>query len=273
MPAQLLRCAALLGLAAAVSGQYKFFRLSITSLRDASTATAVQLSRVKFSAGGQEIDTTQGCTAIDPDGQCPETEGPANAVDGRTDTKWLDFQWQTGRLIVAFDVAKLPDKFTYTTADDSPERDPTGFTIEANPDGTDGKWVTMLQQTGYTPTDARETDQQWFDLVVPGAGTPVPGAGPGPGPGPAPGPGPSGGGGGSSDSGCGGGCIFLILFFVGGFTYFAAGFAYNYKMRDLRGTEAVPNSAFWKDLPFLIKDGVVFTANKIRGNGATYSAV
>ena len=41
----------------------------------------------------------------------------------------------------------------------------------------------------------------------------------------------------------------LIIFFVGGFTYMAAGFAYNYKMKELRGSEAVPHLAFFRDLP------------------------
>eukprot|EP01062_Namystynia_karyoxenos_P068421 TRINITY_DN6302_c0_g1_i1.p1 TRINITY_DN6302_c0_g1~~TRINITY_DN6302_c0_g1_i1.p1 ORF type:complete len:262 (+),score=68.77 TRINITY_DN6302_c0_g1_i1:90-788(+) len=95
---------------------------------------------------------------------------------------------------------------------------------------------------------------------VPAGGTPAPGASP-----------PSGGG--SSSGGCGGGCAFLIIFFVGGFVYFAAGFAYNSVRRELRGVEAIPHVDFWKDLPVLVKDGVVFTVNKVRGAGGGYSTV
>eukprot|EP01065_Artemidia_motanka_P000821 TRINITY_DN10389_c0_g1_i1.p2 TRINITY_DN10389_c0_g1~~TRINITY_DN10389_c0_g1_i1.p2 ORF type:complete len:266 (+),score=95.26 TRINITY_DN10389_c0_g1_i1:80-877(+) len=85
---------------------------------------------------------------------------------------------------------------------------------------------------------------------------------------------PSGGGGdgGGSSDGCGGGCIFLILFFVGGFVYFAAGMVWNHQRNEKRGLEMIPHVEFWKDVPFLVKDGVTFTAQKIRGGGG-YSAV
>eukprot|EP00659_Diplonema_papillatum_P015766 gene15766-24081_t len=66
-----------------------------------------------------------------------------------------------------------------------------------------------------------------------------------------------------SGGGCGGGCVFLIIFFVGGFLYFAIGMAYNYRFKELRGTEMVPNVEQWKELPVLVKDGVVFTYSKI----------
>eukprot|EP00754_Rhynchopus_humris_P019144 Rhum_TRINITY_DN14634_c0_g1::Rhum_TRINITY_DN14634_c0_g1_i1::g.104691::m.104691 len=77
---------------------------------------------------------------------------------------------------------------------------------------------------------------------------------------------------GSSDGGITGGAVFLIIFFVGGFVYFAGGFAYNFKMKELRGTEAVPNVAFWKDLPLLVKDGALFIKNKATGGGG-YTSV
>eukprot|EP01064_Diplonema_japonicum_P002912 TRINITY_DN11894_c0_g1_i1.p1 TRINITY_DN11894_c0_g1~~TRINITY_DN11894_c0_g1_i1.p1 ORF type:complete len:276 (+),score=40.09 TRINITY_DN11894_c0_g1_i1:61-888(+) len=74
-----------------------------------------------------------------------------------------------------------------------------------------------------------------------------------------------GGGGGGSSGGCNAGCAFLIIFFVGGFVYFAAGMTYNYMRKQLRGVEMVPNLGFWKDLPYLIKDGALFGVEKIKG--------
>jgi len=76
-------------------------------------------------------------------------------------------------------------------------------------------------------------------------------------------PGDAGTGGGSS--GLSGGDIFLILFFCIGFLYVVIGMAYNYKFRELRGAEMVPNVDFWRGLPSLIKDGCVFTWQKITG--------
>eukprot|EP01061_Rhynchopus_euleeides_P024103 TRINITY_DN3894_c0_g2_i1.p2 TRINITY_DN3894_c0_g2~~TRINITY_DN3894_c0_g2_i1.p2 ORF type:complete len:203 (+),score=58.22 TRINITY_DN3894_c0_g2_i1:61-609(+) len=82
-----------------------------------------------------------------------------------------------------------------------------------------------------------------------------------------------GGGGGDDDGGLTGGAIFLIVFFVGGFVYFAGGFAYNYQAKQLRGSEAIPNAAFWKDLPALMKDGAGFLKSKVTGGGGNYTSV
>eukprot|EP00660_Eupelagonema_oceanica_P019330 gene19330-biopygen17272 len=64
-----------------------------------------------------------------------------------------------------------------------------------------------------------------------------------------------------SSEGCGGGCGFLIFVFVGGFTYFTSGFAYNFQRRGLRGKEAIPHKDFWVDVPFLVKDGMADERN------------
>lgn len=73
-----------------------------------------------------------------------------------------------------------------------------------------------------------------------------------------------GGSGDSNSAGLTGGGIFLILFFVGGTTYFASGFAYQYVRQEKRGTEAIPHVEFWKDLPHLVKDGAVYSAHTVR---------
>ena len=67
------------------------------------------------------------------------------------------------------------------------------------------------------------------------------------------------------DSGCGGGCAFLIIFFVGGFVYVAGTVAFYYVKEGKRGAELVPHKEFWKDLPLLCKDGAVFLVTKIKG--------
>eukprot|EP00755_Sulcionema_specki_P009176 Sspe_Gene.625::Locus_208_Transcript_1_1_Confidence_1.000_Length_898::g.625::m.625 len=94
--------------------------------------------------------------------------------------------------------------------------------------------------------------------------TPTPGSTGTPVPGGTPPPSKSGGG------GISGGAIFLIIFFVGGAVFFAAGMAFQYKVNERRGVEMVPLLGFWKDLPFLVKDGAKFTAVKIgiiKGSG------
>jgi len=75
----------------------------------------------------------------------------------------------------------------------------------------------------------------------------------------------SGGGSSGSVGGTSVGTIFLILLIVFVFVYFAGGFAFNYKKKDKRGIEAVPNIEFWRAFPGYVKDGCMFTQAKIKG--------
>ena len=72
---------------------------------------------------------------------------------------------------------------------------------------------------------------------------------------------------GSSTAGHGlsGGSIFLILFFVSAFVYFVGGVLFNKYRRGMSGVEMVPNVGFWRDLPGLVRDGCMFSFNKVRG--------
>ena len=89
----------------------------------------------------------------------------------------------------------------------------------------------MVVGTGYDATcGPLDKDGDLGDAICAPAGGPTP---PPFGPTPPPGPTtkPSGdSGSGDSDGGITGGVVFLIIFFVGGFVYFAAGFAYNFKV-------------------------------------------
>jgi len=81
---------------------------------------------------------------------------------------------------------------------------------------------------------------------------------------------------GNDSSGLSGGSVFLIIFFVSLFVYFAAGAGYNY-YQGKEGAEIIPQVEFWKDLPFLVKDGAVFSFERIRGlvtgGGGSYNQV
>ena len=58
--------------------------------------------------------------------------------------------------------------------------------------------------------------------------------------------------------------MFCYMFFLFMLLYCAAGFAYNFKMNNLRGVEAIPNLSFWKDLPALTKEGLTYSTEKAR---------
>ena len=63
----------------------------------------------------------------------------------------------------------------------------------------------------------------------------------------------------------------MCSFFCSLFVYFAAGAGYNaYSGKE--GLEIIPNVEFWKDLPFLVKDGVMFLVGLCTGGGS-YSTV
>ena len=48
-------------------------------------------------------------------------------------------------------------------------------------------------------------------------------------------------------------------FFAGVIAYIVIGIIVNYKVKGARGVEMIPNWSFWKDMPFLLKDGFLFT--------------
>eukprot|EP01113_Clastostelium_recurvatum_P016054 TRINITY_DN190_c0_g1_i1.p1 TRINITY_DN190_c0_g1~~TRINITY_DN190_c0_g1_i1.p1 ORF type:complete len:248 (-),score=46.12 TRINITY_DN190_c0_g1_i1:173-916(-) len=62
-----------------------------------------------------------------------------------------------------------------------------------------------------------------------------------------------------------GGSIFLIIFFSAFTLYFLVGAVVSWKVKGNSGIEIIPNFEFWKDLPFLMKDGVFFIRYKVTG--------
>jgi hypothetical protein len=65
----------------------------------------------------------------------------------------------------------------------------------------------------------------------------------------------------SSGGGIAAGPIGLVIIFLalGAFiAYCVIGGIFMYSQKGARGTEVIPNYTFWKDFPFLIKDGFLF---------------
>ena len=60
----------------------------------------------------------------------------------------------------------------------------------------------------------------------------------------------------------------FIIFVVCIFTlYFGAGIAYNMRRNGFKGVDAVPHIEMWKDLPALVRDGVIFSVDTIKSKG------
>jgi len=72
-------------------------------------------------------------------------------------------------------------------------------------------------------------------------------------------------GGGGAGGALGGGALFLIIFVAIMFVYFVGGIIYN-KFVKKEGVKPL-HAEFWADLPALVKDGVMFLVNKVKGGG------
>jgi len=70
--------------------------------------------------------------------------------------------------------------------------------------------------------------------------------------------------GGDDDGGLAGGWIFIIVLGCVTIVYFAGGFAFNRFYRKEEGiTNQIPQYEFWSSLPGLVKDGCVYSYNKV----------
>ena len=147
---------------------------------------------------------------------------------------------------------------TYTAGSDGTPSSVT-LTFAEHDDGSNVRdgyvKITCCQTTsGFTTSgDTHVQSKYEVDVTAPCGGAP----GPSPGP-----PGPPGGGGGASGA-IGGGDILVIVFFVGGLSYFGAGFIVMWKVKKQEGKDRIPNKDFWFALPGLVKEGFRFVKAKV----------
>ncbi|CAG5124759.1 unnamed protein product [Candidula unifasciata] len=62
------------------------------------------------------------------------------------------------------------------------------------------------------------------------------------------------------------GSVMVIIFFVLLIVYILGGLLFQKFIRKAQGVEIIPNYVFWKDFPFLVKDGFVFTFQCCKGS-------
>ncbi len=109
---------------------FQYFRFTPLALRQ-STATSIQISEFAMISGTTRLT---GATATNPGGLNNVGEGPAQAVDGNTATKWLDFN--KAPLVLNFGTPVSPDGYRFATANDFDERDPISWKLEGSANGT-----------------------------------------------------------------------------------------------------------------------------------------
>jgi hypothetical protein len=72
--------------------------------------------------------------------------------------------------------------------------------------------------------------------------------------------------------GAGGQFIFFVFFSFA--LYFALGIAYKVKRFGAKGLDAIPHLEMWLDLPYLVRDGVIFSIDTLKSKGRpNYEAV
>eukprot|EP01112_Ceratiomyxa_fruticulosa_P010384 TRINITY_DN2747_c0_g1_i4.p1 TRINITY_DN2747_c0_g1~~TRINITY_DN2747_c0_g1_i4.p1 ORF type:complete len:260 (-),score=43.65 TRINITY_DN2747_c0_g1_i4:105-884(-) len=67
----------------------------------------------------------------------------------------------------------------------------------------------------------------------------------------------------------GGGSIFLIALLCASVLYFGVGSLVRWKGMHQTGKDILPHADFWLSIPGLVKDGFLFTKNKITGGGSS----
>ena len=82
----------------------------------------------------------------------PAGEGADNAFDGNSSTKYLNFDKKNAGVTVKLSQGRVVQKFTLTTANDFPGRDPTSYKLYGSNDGVN--W-TLVKQDTVTLSDTR----------------------------------------------------------------------------------------------------------------------
>jgi hypothetical protein len=87
--------------------------------------------------------------SFENDGGVDAGESSVHLVDGKTDTKYLA-HWQSSGFgwTMTFPTAQVVNAYTFTSANDVPERDPKDWNLTASNDGTN--WDTLDVRTGET---------------------------------------------------------------------------------------------------------------------------
>lgn len=151
------------------SASYKYFRWIVTGRRGA--ANSIQVSEFELTSGGNRIAAMSTGKVSNPGGHNPGNEKPANVIDGRVATKWLDYNFDGSTVVkqttfgesilqLEFPSAVNVDGYTWATANDAPARDPASWRLEASNDGK--SWSELDAVTNFrSPAGRRIRAGNW----------------------------------------------------------------------------------------------------------------
>jgi len=108
-------------------------------------------SAMEPAADAMDVTAPNDVTVGEPnDGDWPEAEVPAQCIDDDAGTKYLHFKGSdepTGIRVTPVVGATVVTGVSFTTANDSPERDPVGFELYGSNESIDGPWTLIAAGT------------------------------------------------------------------------------------------------------------------------------
>ena len=100
--------------------------------------------------------------AIPTTNNSPAGEGPNNAFDNNSSTKYLNFDKKNAGVTVQLNTGRVVTGFTVTTANDFSGRDPTSYKLYGSNDGS--TW-TLIKQDNITLSENRFTTSAVIDIA------------------------------------------------------------------------------------------------------------
>ncbi len=139
---------------------HSWFRFTPTKLRDSpGNPNSVQVSEFRLHRHGQPVSMAQ-ATVTNPGGNNPASEGPSRLTDNDPETKWLDFNKRPA--VFRFPAPVTIGGYSFTTANDHPERDPRNWRLEGSDDGV--TWFLLDEVINGTVPDGRHAPTGEFRL-------------------------------------------------------------------------------------------------------------
>ncbi len=135
---------------------YKKYRLNISSNYNSYLSNVIQIAEIEL------IEGASAGTIYSASGENPPSQNVEQAFDGNIATKWLT-RTNTGWIQVDFDrdAAVLYNRYSITSAEDEPGRDPRSWLYQASNDGKN--WVTLDSRSSQTFNSRNETKIYEFE--------------------------------------------------------------------------------------------------------------
>ena len=141
---------------------FRYYKFEIVQL--ASNVGCVQLTEFLIGYNSTKLDYTN-VTATSNLSFSDVTQLPQSALDGNMATKWAaPFTLGTyTTFVVDFNTSRLVNCYTYTTGNDSWERDPKSFVFYGSNDST--FWVKLDTQLSFTTSGTRFYQLPWINFI------------------------------------------------------------------------------------------------------------